>query len=171
MVSEAGRVRVTCKKCEAAEVIDDKLLATPVKCSSCAGSLRGRLGRASPQPACSGGHRVHEADNGIGPLAAVASLSHQRDAALIRRERSVCEGPPCGLQSSHLAPPRCSPTLRPPVSSFRIEAFASVEGDTSIFRRTCGQLHGRASSRRGVTATHCVLYSPQVATILVLLPR
>jgi ribosomal protein S27E len=35
MADEAGQVRVACKHCEAAQVIDDKLLATEIKCDSC----------------------------------------------------------------------------------------------------------------------------------------
>ena len=63
----------------------------------------------------------------------------------------------CPPQSSHLAPSRCSPTLRLPVRTFRIEAFASIGGDSSILRRTTGERSGRASSRRSVTATFCCL--------------
>jgi ribosomal protein S27E len=35
MADEAGHVRVSCKHCDAAQVIDDKLLATEVQCGSC----------------------------------------------------------------------------------------------------------------------------------------
>ena len=35
MAAEPGEVRVKCKKCEHAQVIDDKLLATDVTCESC----------------------------------------------------------------------------------------------------------------------------------------
>ena len=35
MAAEAGHVRVTCKSCRAAQVIDDKLLGTEISCESC----------------------------------------------------------------------------------------------------------------------------------------
>jgi Cdc6-like AAA superfamily ATPase len=35
MADESGQVRVTCKQCEAAQVIDDKQLGTELKCNSC----------------------------------------------------------------------------------------------------------------------------------------
>ena len=35
MAAEPGSVRVQCTSCDAAEVIDDKLLGTKVKCKSC----------------------------------------------------------------------------------------------------------------------------------------
>tara|TARA_R110002049_G_scaffold4601_5_gene32076 strand:- start:114681 stop:116462 length:1782 start_codon:yes stop_codon:yes gene_type:complete len=35
MADEPGQVRVTCKACEAGQVIDDKLLGTEVRCESC----------------------------------------------------------------------------------------------------------------------------------------
>ena len=56
MADEPGHVRVTCKKCDAAQVIDDKFLATEVKCESCAETFEADWGEpvaqlpAPPEP-------------------------------------------------------------------------------------------------------------------------
>ncbi len=44
MADESGQVRVTCKHCEAAQVIEDKLLGTEVKCDSCEESFEADWG-------------------------------------------------------------------------------------------------------------------------------
>jgi predicted Zn finger-like uncharacterized protein len=44
MADESGQVRVLCKHCDAAQVIDDKLLGTEVKCDSCEESFEADWG-------------------------------------------------------------------------------------------------------------------------------
>jgi replication-associated recombination protein RarA len=55
MAAESGLVRVKCKKCEAAEVVDDKLLGTEVACGTCKESYQADWGEPvaelAPPPA------------------------------------------------------------------------------------------------------------------------
>ena len=69
MAAEPGNVRVKCKQCEHPQVIDDKLLATDIKCESCGETFEADWGEpvaALPepetQPSADGGEPAEEAE-------------------------------------------------------------------------------------------------------------